>query len=217
MQLPAHLGNVFALGQHPIGLGQLPHYLFGGVSFPRRHRGQAFLPTTVGGKTHTQPGSTRRGQVKYDDTHIVSPLRRRENAHYVADVHGHRVIFMSCHRPPISGQSCHRVIAGLRHPDGIVAFGNETCGDASDAQIIACVLQPRTTSPKCVHKKSRSSLQRFAIMVVSDRRRPGGWIRSHARLANDYQLASERGVAVGSRPLFRAVRNQLLTVWRGTP
>ena len=70
---------------------------------------------------------------------MPGPLGRRENAHHVADVHGNRVIFMSCPRPPISGQSCHRVIAGLGHPDGIVAFGNETCDDALDAQVIACV------------------------------------------------------------------------------
>jgi hypothetical protein len=53
LQLAADVRDVFALVEHPIGLGQLPHDLLRCVPLPGTHRGQAFPPTTVGRKTHS--------------------------------------------------------------------------------------------------------------------------------------------------------------------
>jgi hypothetical protein len=44
LQLRAHVGDILAIGQHPIRLGQLAHNLLGRVPLPRCHRDRPSCP-----------------------------------------------------------------------------------------------------------------------------------------------------------------------------
>jgi hypothetical protein len=86
-ELPADIGDVLALAQHPIGLSQLAHDLLRGMRFlVVMHR--AFQSTFVDIQTLTRPGSTDRGHATPAAKRASSPSRRLRDCSVSGSAYG---------------------------------------------------------------------------------------------------------------------------------